>query len=78
MAHVHPGQLLILTSTSYVGTTRDELIAPIEATGLTVGSDLNVAFSPERIDPGVTHNRQVVPRVVGGATPRHPKSSGTL
>ena len=69
VAHVHPGQLLILTSTSYVGTTRDELIAPIEATGLTVGSDLNVAFSPERIDPGVTHNRQVVPRVVGGATP---------
>lgn len=64
------GQLLVLTSTSYPGTTDDLLIRPLAERGFTVGVDVNVAFSPERINPGVTtHEQQDVPRVVGGATP---------
>lgn len=64
------GQTVMLTSTSYVGCTRDLLVAPLERFGYEVGRDVFVAYSPERIDPGnatVTHDG--VPRVVGGATP---------
>jgi len=65
-----PGQTLILTSTTYVGTTRELLVTPLEAKGLAVGRDVFVAFSPERIDPGNTRfPQESVPRVLGGATP---------
>lgn len=64
-----PGQTIVLTSTSYVGTTRDLLIKPLEERGLRVGVDVHVAFSPERIDPGSTYPIERVPRVVGGASP---------
>ena len=64
------GQVLMLTSTTYVGCTRDLLVAPLEARGLTVGRDIFVAFSPERIDPGNDRfAHEDVPRVVGGVTP---------
>ena len=68
--YLHPGQLVILESTTYPGTT-EELIKPIlESTGLKVGKDFFLAFSPERVDPGndkfTTKN---TPRVVGGTTP---------
>lgn len=64
------GQTLILTSTTYVGTTRDLLIEPLTARGFSVGSDIFVAFSPERIDPGNDrHAHEDVPRVLGGVTP---------
>lgn len=64
------GQLIVLTSTSYVGTTRDLLATPLARRGLEPGVDVHVAFSPERIDPGNTTWRQdAVPRVVGGVTP---------
>lgn len=67
--HARPGQVLVLTSTSYVGSTRDLLVAPLERRGFRVGLDLHVAFSPERIDPGnAEHAHEVVPRVVGGVT----------
>ena len=67
--HARAGQTLILTSTSYVGTTADLLAGPLAERGLTVGEDIHVAFSPERIDPGnVTHTQEDTPRVVGGAT----------
>jgi UDP-N-acetyl-D-glucosamine dehydrogenase len=67
--YLHPGQLIVLESTTYPGTT-DELIVPeLESTGLKVGNDFFVAFSPERIDPGnasfTTHN---TPKIVGGIT----------
>jgi UDP-N-acetyl-D-glucosamine dehydrogenase len=63
------GQTIILTSTSYAGTTRELLIEPLQERGFTVGRDLYVAFSPERIDPGVPdHTQQATPRVVGGTT----------
>ena len=64
-----PGQTLLLTSTTYVGTTRDLLVAPLAARGFMVGSDVFVAFSPERIDPGNDRGaHEDVPRVVGGVT----------
>jgi UDP-N-acetyl-D-glucosamine dehydrogenase len=63
------GQTLVLTSTSYIGTTDDLLITPLNSRGLTVGRDVFVAFSPERIDPGnTTMTQDMVPRVIGGAT----------
>ncbi|MCW2763299.1 MAG: UDP-glucose/GDP-mannose dehydrogenase, partial [Marmoricola sp.] len=65
-----PGQLLMLTSTTYVGSTRDLLAVPLAAKGLILGRDLFVAFSPERINPGVdAFSHEDVPRVVGGVTP---------
>ena len=68
VAHAVPGQLLVLTSTTYVGTTGDLLVKPLAARGLVVGEDVFVAFSPERIDPGNAHHTQdSTPRVVGGA-----------
>jgi nucleotide sugar dehydrogenase len=67
--HAVPGQVIILTSTSYVGTTRELLTEPLRQRGMAVGTDINVAFSPERIDPGnSTHLQSETPRVVGGAT----------
>jgi nucleotide sugar dehydrogenase len=63
-----PGQLIILTSTTYVGSTQAELIAPLAQRSLHAGRDVNVAFSPERIDPGRTDAHNEVPRVVGGAS----------
>jgi nucleotide sugar dehydrogenase len=63
------GQTLILTSTTYVGTTRDLLVAPLEERGFTVGEDIHVAFAPERINPGdALWEQAAVPRVLGGVT----------
>jgi UDP-N-acetyl-D-glucosamine dehydrogenase len=64
-----PGQVIILTSTTYVGTTRELLTRPLAGRGLVAGSNVHVAFSPERIDPGnPDHLQRETPRVVGGAT----------
>lgn len=73
------GQTIILTSTSYVGTTRQLLIEPLEARGFSVGEDVHVAFSPERIDPGVAaHTQHQTPRVVGGTTPACAKHAAAV
>ncbi|MFI9425753.1 nucleotide sugar dehydrogenase [Streptomyces achromogenes] len=65
-----PGQLIVLTSTSHVGTTRDLLLAPLAARGLAAEQDVLVAFAPERIDPGnERHTPETTPRIVGGAGP---------
>ncbi|MBF0331271.1 MAG: nucleotide sugar dehydrogenase [Candidatus Omnitrophica bacterium] len=69
--HIRKGALVVLESTTYPGTT-EELIQPIlEKGGLKAGKDFNLAFSPERIDPG---NKQFkvtdIPKVVGGLTPK--------
>ncbi|BCJ62146.1 nucleotide sugar dehydrogenase [Micromonospora endophytica] len=70
VAHARPGQTIVLTSTSYVGTTRDLLVEPLAARGLQVGHEVWVAFAPERVDPGNDRHRQeLTPRVVGGTTP---------
>lgn len=68
--HARAGQTLILTSTSFVGTTTRMLVEPLTARGFTVGTDIFVASSPERIDPGnVTFTQRETPRVLGGVTP---------
>ncbi|MEU3254433.1 nucleotide sugar dehydrogenase [Streptomyces sp. NPDC006997] len=68
--HATGGQLVVLTSTSHVGSTRELLTEPLDARGLTVERDVLVAFSPERIDPGNTHHTpERTPRVIGGAGP---------
>jgi UDP-N-acetyl-D-glucosamine dehydrogenase len=64
------GQLVVLESTTYPGTTREQLLPILETSGLRAGSDFNLAFSPERVDPGrddwTTRN---TPKIVGGVTP---------
>jgi UDP-N-acetyl-D-glucosamine dehydrogenase len=68
---LRPGHLVVLESTTYPGTTREQVLPILErVSGLTVGQDFNVAFSPERVDPGNAkwHTRNV-PKVVGGVTP---------
>jgi nucleotide sugar dehydrogenase len=63
------GQLVMLTSTTYVGCTNDFLVEPLTSRGFDVGEDMFVAFSAERIDPGSELlEQEQVPRVVGGAT----------
>jgi len=71
VAEARPGQLLVLTSTTYVGTTRDLLVVPLAERDLVAGRDVSVAFAPERIDPGNSDFPvERTPRVVGGATPQ--------
>jgi UDP-N-acetyl-D-glucosamine dehydrogenase len=61
------GQLLVLESTTYPGTTREELLPRFEAGGLTCGRDFFLAFSPEREDPGnESYSAKTIPKVVGG------------
>ncbi len=66
----HPGLLIVLESTTYPGTTRELMQPKLEAAGLTVGEDVFLAFSPERVDPGnPIWNTKNTPKVVGGITP---------
>jgi UDP-N-acetyl-D-glucosamine dehydrogenase len=67
---LQPGQLVVLESTTYPGTTR-EVVRPIleELSGLEAGTDFHLAFSPERVDPGNgTWSTKTVPKIVGGIT----------
>ena len=67
--YLRPGMLVTLESTTYPGTT-EEIVQPIlETSGLTVGTDLYLAFSPERVDPGnPVYQTKNTPKVVGGVT----------
>jgi UDP-N-acetyl-D-glucosamine dehydrogenase len=65
------GQLIVLESTTYPGTTREQVQPLLEARGLKVGRDVNLAFSPERVDPGRTDfTLRNTPKIVGGVTPQ--------
>ncbi len=70
LPHLRPGQLMVLESTTYPGTTEEVVQPRLEASGLVIGHDFFLAFSPERVDPGnkcfTTAN---IPKVVGGVTP---------
>ena len=67
---LRPGQLIVLESTTYPGTTRDVMLAVLEARGLRVDVDYFLAFSPEREDPGNPHfTTATIPKVVGGFGP---------
>src|SRR5207248_7039213 len=68
--HLHPGQLIVLESTTYPGTTDEVLLPELESTGLKVGVDFFLAFSPERVDPGnPDFDTRNTPKIVGGITP---------
>ncbi len=68
---VRRGQLIVLESTTYPGTTDEVILPALTARGLKVGRDFCLAFSPERIDPGnPTHTTRTIPKVIGGLTPR--------
>ena len=68
--HLQPGTLVILESTTYPGTTDEEIRPILEAGGLVAGRDFRLVFSPERIDPGnQTFGPKNTPKVIGGYTP---------
>ena len=68
--YLHKDMLVILDSTTYPGTTDEVILSRLERTGLKVGEDFYLAFSPERVDPGNPDwNTKNIPKVVGGVTP---------
>ena len=68
--YLHKDMLVILDSTTYPGTTDEVILSRLERTGLKVGEDFYLAFSPERVDPGNPEwNTKNIPKVVGGVTP---------
>lgn len=67
---LHEGQLIILESTTYPGTTEEVILPHLEENGMRPGKDFFLAFSPERVDPGnETYTTRNIPKVVGGITP---------
>ena len=72
--HLRAGQLIVLQSTTYPGTTEEVCLPILEQSGLRAGKDFHLAFSPERIDPGATSsagwNVKNTPKTLGGLTPR--------
>jgi len=68
--HLRPGQVLSLESTTYPGTTEEELRPMVEQQGLVIGETFFLVYSPEREDPGNAHfNTATIPKVMGGSTP---------
>jgi UDP-N-acetyl-D-glucosamine dehydrogenase len=68
--HLRAGQIVSLESTTYPGTTEEELLPRVESTGLKVGTDIFLVFSPEREDPGnPKFSTRSIPKVCGGHTP---------
>lgn len=76
---LRPGQLIILESTTYPGTTEEMLLPMFSEGGLKIGQDFFLAFSPERIDPGNKQFKvQDIPKVVGGISPECTRMAGLL
>lgn len=79
---LHVGQLVVLQSTTYPGTTEEVCLPILETSGLRAGKDFHLAFSPERIDPGATSsqgwNVKNTPKVLGGLTPHCTKLAKAL
>ncbi|UCD17596.1 MAG: nucleotide sugar dehydrogenase [Candidatus Zixiibacteriota bacterium] len=77
--YLHKEMLVILESTTYPGTSEDMILPLLEESGLRVGRDFYLAFSPERVDPGnQRYTTQNTPRVVGGITPQCTKVAKTF
>jgi UDP-N-acetyl-D-glucosamine dehydrogenase len=77
--HLRPGQLVVLESTTYPGTTREEMLPRFEAKGLRCGTDFFLAFSPEREDPGnERYQTKNIPKVVGGIDEPSLRASSAL
>lgn len=69
LPHLRPGHVLSLESTTYPGTTEEELVPRVSSTGLKIGENVFLIYSPEREDPGNAHyNTKTIPKVVGGVT----------
>lgn len=78
-AHARRGQLIVLESTTYPGTTDEVLVPMLEERGLRVGKDVAVAFSPERVDPGnPKYGIRNTPKVVGGTSPLCTEAAAAL
>jgi UDP-N-acetyl-D-glucosamine dehydrogenase len=78
-SRLQKGQLVVLESTTYPGTTREEILPILEQSGLVVGQDFHLAFSPERVDPGRTDwTTKNVPKVAGGITPACTEAAAAL
>ncbi|MEE8451806.1 MAG: nucleotide sugar dehydrogenase, partial [Thermoguttaceae bacterium] len=76
---LRPGQLVVLESTTYPGTTRDVMLPILEESGLKVGQDFYLAYSPEREDPGnPTFSADKIPKVVGGIDPQSCRLASAL
>jgi UDP-N-acetyl-D-glucosamine dehydrogenase len=77
--YLHPGMLIILESTTYPGTTDELMLPALEKSGLKVGKDFFLCFSPERVDPGnPNYHTKNIPKVVGGITPICTKMGATF
>lgn len=76
---LRPGQLVVLESTTYPGTTEEVLLPMLQRGGLRAGEDFHLAFSPERVDPGNRDWRlKDIPKLVGGVTPACTRAAATL
>ena len=79
LEHLKRGQLLVLESTTYPGTTREVMDSRLEEAGFKSGVDISLAFSPERIDPGnEVYGVRNTPKVVGGITPHCTRAAAAL
>jgi UDP-N-acetyl-D-glucosamine dehydrogenase len=77
--YLQKGQLVVLESTTYPGTTREVMLPILERSGLKTGRDFYLAFSPERVDPGSkNYNIRNTPKVVGGIDPKSTKLATLL
>ena len=77
--YLHPGQLIVLESTTYPGTTEEIILPELESSGLKVGVDFFLAFSPERIDPvNKLFNTKNTPKIIGGVTLKCTESARAL
>jgi UDP-N-acetyl-D-glucosamine dehydrogenase len=77
--HLKPGHMVILESTTFPGTTTEVILPILQETGLVVGRDFYLAFSPERVDPGnLQYRTRNIPKVVGGVTPECTKHAEAL
>jgi len=77
--YLHKGQLIVLESTTYPGTTDEVLLPELESTGLKVGVDFYLAFSPERVDPGnKKYHTKNTPKIIGGVTTECTKIAKSL
>src|SRR3990170_1839413 len=77
--YLHKGQLIVLESTTYPGTTEEIILPELESKGLKAGVDFFLAFSPERIDPVNIHfNTKNTPKIIGGVTAKCTESAAAL
>jgi len=79
LPHIRPGQLIVLESTTYPGTTQEVIQPYLEERGFSIGRDVFLAFSPERVDPGnAKYKTKNTPKVVGGVTPACTRVAASL